>query len=45
MHVGLAGDVRHSLGQESQKALRAEPQPTILDWLAELLCCGKREGH
>ena len=45
MHAGLTGDVRHGLGQESQKARRAEPQPTILDWLAELLCyCGKREG-
>ena len=41
-------DVRHALGQESEKALRAEQelQPTVLDWLADLLCCcSKREGH
>ena len=34
-------------GQESEKALRAEePEPSILEWLAEwLCCCGKRDGH
>ena len=49
LHVGLARDVRIvrlGRGQKVEKAFHAEPEPTILDLLAEWLCrCGKREGQ